>query len=177
MFYNNLISIPILIVASFAFEDWGVANLHQNLYRAVRDCMVNWTAPRIVEIDLFSPYLCLDSHLFSSVIAPHGVCVSHRLPRIGWHPYFCSCWLILPVWPGHWTSCLLQSPGWYFLMLLSHSSLSLLSLLVSLAVLRFFLTRRICCGCGVCYCEESSGQASQNGLAHGYHTSKDYECK
>lgn len=32
MFYNNLISIPILIVASFAFEDWGAANLAQNLY-------------------------------------------------------------------------------------------------------------------------------------------------
>ena len=32
MFYNNLISIPILIIASFAFEDWGAANLEQNLY-------------------------------------------------------------------------------------------------------------------------------------------------
>jgi len=32
MFYNNLISIPILVVASFAFEDWGGANLEQNLY-------------------------------------------------------------------------------------------------------------------------------------------------
>jgi hypothetical protein len=32
MFYNNLISIPILVVASFAFEDWGAANLEQNLY-------------------------------------------------------------------------------------------------------------------------------------------------
>ena len=31
MFYNNLISIPILVVASFAFEDWGGANLEQNL--------------------------------------------------------------------------------------------------------------------------------------------------
>jgi len=30
MFYNNLISIPILVVASFAFEDWGAANLEQN---------------------------------------------------------------------------------------------------------------------------------------------------
>ena len=91
MFYNNLISIPILIVASFAFEDWGVANLDQNLYRTVRDGMVNWTAPRIVEIDLFSPYLCPDSHLFSSVIARHGACVSRHLPLIGWHPCVCSC--------------------------------------------------------------------------------------
>ena len=32
MFYNNLISIPILMIASFAFEDWGAANLEQNLY-------------------------------------------------------------------------------------------------------------------------------------------------
>jgi len=32
--------------------------------------------------------------------------------------------------------------------------------------LQFFLTRRIRCGCGVCYCEESPGQARQNGLAH-----------
>jgi GDP-mannose transporter len=32
MFYNNLISIPVLVVASFAFEDWGAANLEQNLY-------------------------------------------------------------------------------------------------------------------------------------------------
>jgi GDP-mannose transporter len=32
MFFNNLISIPILVVSSFAFEDWGAANLEQNLY-------------------------------------------------------------------------------------------------------------------------------------------------
>ena len=32
MFYNNLLSIPILMVASFAFEDWGAANIEQNLY-------------------------------------------------------------------------------------------------------------------------------------------------
>lgn len=31
MFYNNLLSIPILIIASFAFEDWGVTNLEHNL--------------------------------------------------------------------------------------------------------------------------------------------------
>jgi len=32
MFYNNLLSIPILIAASFTFEDWGGENVAKNLY-------------------------------------------------------------------------------------------------------------------------------------------------
>jgi len=32
MFYNNLLSIPILMVASFVIEDWGASNIGQNLY-------------------------------------------------------------------------------------------------------------------------------------------------
>jgi GDP-mannose transporter len=42
MFYNNLISIPILVVASFAFEDWGTANLEQNLYIALYAFMIDF---------------------------------------------------------------------------------------------------------------------------------------
>jgi len=34
MFYNNLLSIPILVAASFTFEDWGADNLIKNLYPA-----------------------------------------------------------------------------------------------------------------------------------------------
>jgi len=32
MFYNNLLSIPILVVASFIMEDWGTENLQRNLF-------------------------------------------------------------------------------------------------------------------------------------------------
>jgi GDP-mannose transporter len=32
MFYNNLLSIPVLLVFSFVLEDWGSANLDRNLY-------------------------------------------------------------------------------------------------------------------------------------------------
>ena len=31
MFYNNLLSIPILAIFSFAVEDWGPDNLSRNL--------------------------------------------------------------------------------------------------------------------------------------------------
>lgn len=31
MFYNNLLSIPVLIVFSFLVEDWSVASLARNL--------------------------------------------------------------------------------------------------------------------------------------------------
>ena len=32
MFYNNLLSVPVLVVFSFVFEDWGAENLTRNLY-------------------------------------------------------------------------------------------------------------------------------------------------
>ena len=32
MFYNNLLSIPVLAVASIIAEDWGYDNLNRNLY-------------------------------------------------------------------------------------------------------------------------------------------------
>jgi GDP-mannose transporter len=32
MFYNNLLSIPILVVASILFEDWSGMNMAHNLY-------------------------------------------------------------------------------------------------------------------------------------------------
>ena len=32
MFYNNLLSIPVLLTFSFVIEDWGSNNLDQNLY-------------------------------------------------------------------------------------------------------------------------------------------------
>lgn len=32
MFYNNLLSIPVLVVFSFVLEDWGSENLVSNLY-------------------------------------------------------------------------------------------------------------------------------------------------
>src|SRR5260370_42044319 len=32
MFYNNLLSIPVLLVFSLVIEDWGSANLDRNLY-------------------------------------------------------------------------------------------------------------------------------------------------
>lgn len=32
MFYNNLLSIPVLAVASIVAEDWGYDNLNRNLY-------------------------------------------------------------------------------------------------------------------------------------------------
>jgi hypothetical protein len=75
MFYNNLISIPILIVASFAFEDWGAANLAQNLYTSLCE-FTDVLAQRTIEIVFYSPFLCLDSHLSSSVTAQHGVYAS-----------------------------------------------------------------------------------------------------
>lgn len=31
MFYNNLLSIPILVVFSIILEDWGIENLTRNL--------------------------------------------------------------------------------------------------------------------------------------------------
>ena len=31
MFYNNLLSIPVLVVASVVVEDWGKASLTRNL--------------------------------------------------------------------------------------------------------------------------------------------------
>lgn len=52
MFYNNLISIPILVVASFAFEDWGAANLEQNLYSL--QFTTNFIAQRTTEIVFYS---------------------------------------------------------------------------------------------------------------------------
>lgn len=32
MFYNNLLTIPLLVIFSFLFEDWGTENLMRNLY-------------------------------------------------------------------------------------------------------------------------------------------------
>ena len=32
MFYNNLLSIPVLLTFSFVIEDWGSDNLDRNLY-------------------------------------------------------------------------------------------------------------------------------------------------
>ncbi len=32
MFYNNLLSIPVLLIFSLVIEDWGSANLDRNLY-------------------------------------------------------------------------------------------------------------------------------------------------
>jgi hypothetical protein len=32
MFYNNLLSIPVLLTFSFVIEDWGSNNLDRNLY-------------------------------------------------------------------------------------------------------------------------------------------------
>lgn len=32
MFYNNLLSIPVLLLASIVTEDWGSRNLSLNLY-------------------------------------------------------------------------------------------------------------------------------------------------
>jgi GDP-mannose transporter len=32
MFYNNLLSIPVLLLFSFIIEDWGSENLDRNLY-------------------------------------------------------------------------------------------------------------------------------------------------
>jgi GDP-mannose transporter len=32
MFYNNLLSIPVLLLFSFVVEDWGLENLDRNLY-------------------------------------------------------------------------------------------------------------------------------------------------
>lgn len=32
MFYNNLLSIPVLAVASIIMEDWGTKSLNANLY-------------------------------------------------------------------------------------------------------------------------------------------------
>lgn len=72
MFYNNLISIPILIVASFAFEDWGAANLAQNLY-PLYEIFTDVLALRTIEIGFSSPSSYLDSLLSSSVTAQHGV--------------------------------------------------------------------------------------------------------
>lgn len=34
MFYNNLLSIPVLAVFSIVAEDWGYENLNRNLYVA-----------------------------------------------------------------------------------------------------------------------------------------------
>ena len=31
MFYNNLLSVPVLIIFSLVFEDWGSENLARNL--------------------------------------------------------------------------------------------------------------------------------------------------
>jgi hypothetical protein len=87
MFYNNLISIPILLVASFAFEDWGAANLEQNLYALCIPPISNIIALQIVGIGSFSRSLSLDFHLFLSVTAPRGVSVSPRLPLTGWAFY------------------------------------------------------------------------------------------
>lgn len=35
MFYNNLLSIPVLAVASIIAEDWGYDNLNRNLYASL----------------------------------------------------------------------------------------------------------------------------------------------
>jgi GDP-mannose transporter len=32
MFYNNLLSIPVLMICSVVIEDWGTENLNRNLY-------------------------------------------------------------------------------------------------------------------------------------------------
>ena len=37
MFYNNLLSVPVLIIFSLIFENWGSENLAQNLYVSVSD--------------------------------------------------------------------------------------------------------------------------------------------
>lgn len=42
MFYNNLLSIPVLAVASIIAEDWGFENLNRNLYVLI-GCCVNGT--------------------------------------------------------------------------------------------------------------------------------------
>ena len=38
MFYNNLLSIPILAVFSLLLEDWSSANLQRNLYVVIQGC-------------------------------------------------------------------------------------------------------------------------------------------
>jgi hypothetical protein len=40
MFYNNLLSVPVLVVFSFVFENWGSENLARNL------CVPPAAAPR-----------------------------------------------------------------------------------------------------------------------------------
>lgn len=37
MFYNNLLSIPVLAVFSIIIEDWGSDNLRKNLYEQTPD--------------------------------------------------------------------------------------------------------------------------------------------
>lgn len=37
MFYNNLLSIPVLAVFSIVVEDWGSESLAQNLYTRLLD--------------------------------------------------------------------------------------------------------------------------------------------
>ena len=82
MFYNNLISIPILIIASFAFEDWGAANLEQNLY--CPSTMTTDTLVLLITATVFySQSWSRGFHPCSSVIAQHGVCASPLQPHTG----------------------------------------------------------------------------------------------
>lgn len=42
MFYNNLLSIPVLAVFSIVVEDWGSESLAQNLYTRLLDFPEIW---------------------------------------------------------------------------------------------------------------------------------------
>ena len=98
MFYNNLISIPILIVASFAFEDWGAANLEQNLYFPLPVNLLI-TALLTNEIVFCLPSSSLGFPLYSSAIPLRGVYALPLQLLIG------TCSLPGPssplVWPVH----------------------------------------------------------------------------
>jgi len=41
MFYNNLLSVPVLIVFSFVFEDWGLENLNKNFPTETRTLLLS----------------------------------------------------------------------------------------------------------------------------------------
>ena len=95
MFYNNLLSIPVLVVASVVVEDWGSASLTRNLYvlliyeRCSEKCRIEREeadGKALLTTVRFSsrPLPFLAPPPFSSRTPPPGVCASAAAPPTLW---------------------------------------------------------------------------------------------
>lgn len=95
MFYNNLLSIPVLVVFSILVEDWSFENITRNLYvhssikrmRTIHSFSLNIAQQRVVTS------FCLPSHFQARLqlvyrTRLHGVFERQAVQHIGVYPCF-----------------------------------------------------------------------------------------